>query len=82
MNLSIKDYPTLNEQEFYEWNYLIRRIQYLLAEYQNDCPVEHIRRNLEDSSSLDLLIRNLQILKKSYVPLSDDIELSDEYDES
>lgn len=76
--MNIFDFPVLPEKESYEYFYLIKRIQWLLADYHEEksdyISAGYIKQKLKDSDSLDKLIINLRILNKKYVEMPSNIE--------
>ena len=68
MNLVAETFPdTLSEKEAFEFLFLTRRLQYLIADYNDDYSAGFIRNKLKDVSSTRKLITSLSVLDKEYI---------------
>ena len=68
MNLVAETFPdTLSEKEAFEFLFLTRRLQYLIADYNDDYSAGFIRNKLKDVSSTLKLISSLSVLDKEYI---------------
>ena len=67
MNLVAEAVPdTLSEKEAFEFLFLTRRLQYLIADYNDEYSAGFIRNKLKDVSSTRKLITSLSVLDKQH----------------
>ena len=68
MNLIAEAVPnTFSEKEAFEFLFLTRRLQYLIADYNDYYSAGFIRNKLKDVSSTRKLISSLKCLHKNYI---------------
>ena len=67
MNLFEKNHPILDEKSAMEYLMLVRRLQYLCADCNDEYSAGFIRNKLKDVSSTRKLISSLKCLHKNYI---------------
>jgi len=66
MNLFEKNYPILDEKSAMEYLMLVRRLQWLSADCNDEYSAGFIRNKLKDVSSTRKLITSLSVLDKHH----------------